>query len=544
MAGTLLPGKWVAKDAMRAPVPVSAYNPPEKTATSRAVSTRILTAVALTGAFLTLLFSPFSAAAQTDQAARPAQTTGDQVSSQDRQGPDVASPDLAASDLVGSAPDVVGSDATLVADVNDAYLGDQLATDYILQQHRADQAALDAAERRVQVELSVLAADAVALDRRLARLDESIVGQESLLVEISWHRDALAADQAALQVELQRTVAGLAYLDQEMTERAVAAYMAPTDGYRSEALVADDFVELQKKLALIDSVADADEAFLALMQEEEQRLVDQQLELAVLQDEAAQLLATEQVTSRSMAANRHEFEALGAVLHERIAAFTAEADSLAADRAAVAAIVADREDRFLAEAQARAELRAACEAHGPWPDTDEDADDEDADGESAGDESAGGATEGPAPQGDTAAPAGPTQQECATAHEPPAPTSVQWPAKGVFTSPFGNRWGRLHEGIDVAGPIGEPINAAEEGLVYFAGRLGGYGQTVLIDHGGGMHTLYAHQSELLVAEGDEVERGDVIGKMGSTGHSTGPHLHFEIQLDGVAVDPMDFLYSN
>lgn len=118
-----------------------------------------------------------------------------------------------------------------------------------------------------------------------------------------------------------------------------------------------------------------------------------------------------------------------------------------------------------------------------------------------------------------------------------------WPAQGVFSSGYGWRWGRMHKGIDVANAEGTPIMAARNGKVTFADwHDGGYGYLVEITHPDGSLTRYGHNSALLVREGDVVQQGQVISRMGSTGRSTGPHLHFEIHLPGQgATNPMQFL---
>ncbi|MEM9926848.1 MAG: peptidoglycan DD-metalloendopeptidase family protein [Cyanobacteria bacterium P01_D01_bin.50] len=118
-----------------------------------------------------------------------------------------------------------------------------------------------------------------------------------------------------------------------------------------------------------------------------------------------------------------------------------------------------------------------------------------------------------------------------------------WPAKGVFTSGFGPRWGRMHKGIDIAAPTGTPINAAADGIVVSAGwNRGGYGKLVDIRHPDGTLTRYAHNSKILVRKGQQVQQGQRISLMGSTGFSTGPHLHFEIRKGGTkAVNPVAFL---
>ena len=118
-----------------------------------------------------------------------------------------------------------------------------------------------------------------------------------------------------------------------------------------------------------------------------------------------------------------------------------------------------------------------------------------------------------------------------------------WPAKGVLTSGYGWRWGRMHRGIDIAGPIGTPIVAADSGVVTYAQwNDGGYGYLVEITHPDGSQTLYAHNNRILVQKGQQVSQGEQIAEMGSTGFSTGPHLHFEIHPAGQgAVNPMAFL---
>jgi murein DD-endopeptidase MepM/ murein hydrolase activator NlpD len=123
----------------------------------------------------------------------------------------------------------------------------------------------------------------------------------------------------------------------------------------------------------------------------------------------------------------------------------------------------------------------------------------------------------------------------------PSSAGFTWPTSGQITSGFGPRWGRMHQGLDVAAPTGRPITAAKSGKVIVAGWSGGYGNLVVIDHGGGLSTAYAHQSRIAVKVGDPVTQGGLIGYIGSTGHSTGPHLHFEVRVNGAARDPLPYL---
>ncbi|TNE84380.1 MAG: M23 family metallopeptidase [Deltaproteobacteria bacterium] len=124
----------------------------------------------------------------------------------------------------------------------------------------------------------------------------------------------------------------------------------------------------------------------------------------------------------------------------------------------------------------------------------------------------------------------------------------RWPAKGQLTSTFGYRRDPLdrrqwafHAGIDISNKRGAPIYAAASGRVVESRTVSGYGKKILLDHGFGITTTYAHCSLLHVEEGDIVERGQLIGRVGSTGRVSGPHLHFEVRLDGQAVDPLDYI---
>lgn len=117
-----------------------------------------------------------------------------------------------------------------------------------------------------------------------------------------------------------------------------------------------------------------------------------------------------------------------------------------------------------------------------------------------------------------------------------------WPTRGSVSSRFGRRWGRHHEGIDIANSKGTPIYAADSGTVTFAGyNSGGYGNLVKISHGNGIETRYGHMSSIVVSRGQKVSKGQLIGYMGSTGRSTGSHLHFEVRINGSAVNPLKYL---
>lgn len=122
-----------------------------------------------------------------------------------------------------------------------------------------------------------------------------------------------------------------------------------------------------------------------------------------------------------------------------------------------------------------------------------------------------------------------------------ASTGLAWPLRGANNSSYGNRSGGFHSGLDIGGSTGTPYYAAAAGKVVTAGMSGGYGYMILLDHGNGVVTRYAHSSKLLVTEGQQVSQGQKIGLVGSTGNSTGPHLHFEVILNGSTVNPANYL---
>jgi lipoprotein NlpD len=127
-----------------------------------------------------------------------------------------------------------------------------------------------------------------------------------------------------------------------------------------------------------------------------------------------------------------------------------------------------------------------------------------------------------------------------TARAPDRP-HLDWPIRGVFYGRFGKRGGEVHDGIDLAAPAGTPVQAAGPGKVLFAGEQRGYGLLVILEHAPGLVTLYAHNRDLRVTEGQEVRARQVVATVGESGHSSGPHLHFEVRVDGVPVDPLPYL---
>jgi murein DD-endopeptidase MepM/ murein hydrolase activator NlpD len=123
----------------------------------------------------------------------------------------------------------------------------------------------------------------------------------------------------------------------------------------------------------------------------------------------------------------------------------------------------------------------------------------------------------------------------------PSSSGFVWPVRGTLVSPYGQRWGRLHAGIDIAAPAGTPIVASASGQVIYAGSMSGYGLLVVIQHPGGIATAYAHNSSIAVSVGQPVGQGQTIAAVGCTGTCFGDHLHFEVRVGGSPVDPLGYL---
>ncbi|WP_456324431.1 peptidoglycan DD-metalloendopeptidase family protein [Desulfonauticus submarinus] len=130
-----------------------------------------------------------------------------------------------------------------------------------------------------------------------------------------------------------------------------------------------------------------------------------------------------------------------------------------------------------------------------------------------------------------------------------ASTPSIWPTQGWISSGFGYRISpftgqrEFHKGLDISGPVGTPIIAPADGVVVFCGVNGGYGLSLLIDHGNGISTRYAHLQKAVVKKGERVKRGEIIAYMGNSGRSTGPHLHYEVRINGVPVNPLHYILN-
>lgn len=326
-----------------------------------------------------------------------------------------------------------------------------------------------------------------------AKVDALEVELAELDTRISQKRRELTAAQkrmAVLTVELQGILEDLSARTDVFVERAVAAYKAGPTAYVEGVLSSESFTDLVDRYEYFQSALDTDA-----------ELID---EIAVLRDEVdarrTEVEEREQQIYEAKLALQQDRQAVEAIHTERLAileerrAIVAQKESLLADVRGRQAHWEQIEARYQSEISGI--LAAASQSSGPFP-------------------TGGG--------------------------------QFLWPAAGPVTSGYGYRthpiFGdtRFHSGIDIGAPYGAPVISSDAGSVIFAGVTSGYGNSIVVDHGGGLSTTYNHLASFLVSSGQTVARGVQIGTVGCTGYCTGPHLHFEVRVNGSPVDPMPYL---
>ena len=306
-----------------------------------------------------------------------------------------------------------------------------------------------------------------------------------------------AADRVSAEVaELKRV---LESRKATFNRRAVQAYMGGEGRPLDDLTVAGgllslpkDFSDAARRAALMQKVSHADGDALGDLTDTRNHLAMQEQVLIMSRETAKQRAAQAVDALKAVSALKVEQERTRSALQSKIAHLQAEADALAAEQARLEQLIRER-------LEALARERAARPAHNPF-----------------------------------------ASRKVTTGHGVSTAGFI-WPVQGIVTSNFGPRWGRMHTGIDIAAPGGTPIVASKVGEVLYAGWLGGYGNLVVVDHGDSVVTLYAHQSRIGVVEGQPVDQGQVVGFVGTTGHSTGNHLHFEVRVDTHPEDPRKYL---
>lgn len=320
------------------------------------------------------------------------------------------------------------------------------------------------------------------LETAVRDLDASVNAQSSTAQSAEQAASAAQVAVGTAEARLADTEKRMGKLKADAAALAIRAYTHPSGDSLFDIVGSRDLAEASRRETLLSQVANADRSALGQLRAAREDQQAQQSNLARLRDQAS---------ARRQAAAKHLDELkqaltqqgrLKSVLDSRIQEFTAEVDALSHEEANIESLIKTRQ-------QQAASARAA-----------------------------GGGGGGS-----------------------PSKSGLIWPVSGPVTSGFGMRWGRMHTGIDIAAGYGAPIVAAKSGTVIGAGWNGGYGNAVIIDHGGGFSTLYGHQSRIAVSDGQQVSQGQVIGYEGCTGHCTGPHVHFETRVDGSPQNPMNYL---
>jgi len=392
----------------------------------------------------------------------------------------------------------------------------------------ADLNQADARRRELANQLTGLEGELAGAESSLARADDALTRTTSALTET--------------QGRLASTQSELATNREDFEQRVRATYMYGAVDPTAMLLKARSPSEFQRALGYVGVVLDADRLAVETVSNLEREVAEdaenltglqqrQASETAVAQgerDRVAGLVVDQQrVTDQADAeAERHQL-----ILAQLESDEQSHVQLIAALEVDSARLTGELRTRAAAAEAAAAEA-AAAEAAASARRTSEQARARPSGGAGgSGSSSGGGEGAGVA--------AGPPPQSRAGA--------FQRPVSGPVTSGFGYRvhpifgTSRMHTGLDFPASSGTPIYAADSGVVVSAGSRGGYGNATVVDHGGGTATLYAHQSRLGVSAGQSVERGQVIGYVGSTGFSTGPHLHFEVRINGQPVDPAGYL---
>lgn len=345
-------------------------------------------------------------------------------------------------------------------------------------------------QARVAAELDTLKADADTIRSALAGLDEALAYQQAKVETAQAALDRAEATAAAAEAEGVRTAERIAAIRQRVTDAVVDSYTGGLGRDAEQFFASADATEASQRSELLDVVRggyDEDLEQLRSLKEQQRRAAEA---TAAAVADAVAVKAELDAASGELDAQRATQAHLAEALQSRIGDVQAEVDRLKAAEDELTAVI----NQHLAEEAAARGLSTAT----------------------------------------------PTLTVASA-------SGFMTPTDGPITSPFGYRihpilgYSRLHSGTDFGADYGTPVWASKSGEVIFAGWNGGYGNCVIIAHEGGLSTLYGHMSELAVNEGERVGQGETIGWVGSTGASTGPHLHFEVWVGGEATDPMNFL---
>jgi murein DD-endopeptidase MepM/ murein hydrolase activator NlpD len=350
-----------------------------------------------------------------------------------------------------------------------------------IERHKAKEGVLSTTIERFDTRIDAIQGEISATERRLSRVQASLDQQKAKLLEVR-NRLEEARDR------LERLRSELATARRVLAARLVEIYKADSPDALTVILSADGFGDLLERAEFLDRISDQDRQITDRVRGLRDKAKDQAVQLAGLEEQ-------EQLAAERILRERNQVAAVeGQLVGARDQLASARADK----RGALAQVRSSRvalEGDLAALEREQARVQAALQG-------------------------AGNTFDGPIKQGSGA---------------------LIWPVNGPVVSPFGMRWGRLHAGIDIAVPSGTAIHAADGGRVVLMGWVGGYGNYTCVQHTSSMSTCYAHQSSFATSNGASVSQGQVIGYSDCTGHCFGPHLHFEVRINGAPVDPMGYL---
>ena len=386
------------------------------------------------------------------------------------------------------------------------YLQDRLAGDDQLNRSRADLEQLGAEQGLRGSEIDALQLSTAQVEAELARTADLIAASETRLARIAARQTLTAELHGAAEGALERAEIALATRRRLANERLVNMYVYSTEHRTALSWKVSDVGDLEHRHVLLTMVGEYDKELLESLDDAVVEIDERRRSLESLQRTVDALASQEGEVLAEHGRMRDLQAELHAELQARIRQLHDEIEALEAAQAEVDAILAARVAEIEFEAAERDRRRGICfdnprrplDSDGSWID-------------------------------------------CPAVGVVIPPSAVRWPLVDRVTSEYGPRWGRMHEGIDIAGTYGAPIDSAESGRVDYAGWIGGYGNTVIVDHGGGMSTLYAHMHGFAVEAGQTVSIGQVVGYVGNTGLSQGPHLHFEVRIHGAPVNPRTYL---
>lgn len=406
--------------------------------------------------------------------------------------------------LVAALPSALSVRAQSSQD-ND-YLQDRLANDAELNEARSDLEAAAEEQDGLTDQLGTLELSSEEIAAAIDRLELEILRQKERIEQLRDEQAAAAEELAAAETALVEAEDELARRREILSDRLVSMYVyleAQGDHLPFEVETA---AELEGRRVLMSMIGEHDKALVENLDRAAAAARSAREALEEAYDQHGRIVAQAESELGVLRDKEERQRQLSEELDRRIEEMHSEIAEIEAAQAEVEAIIAQRRQTIELEAAERNRLRAICFANPRSP--------LDVDG---------------------------SWVDCDSVGVSIPPMAFRWPIEGRVTSEYGPRWGRIHQGIDLAGFTGDPIAAAEGGRVDFAGWIGGYGNTVILSHGGGASTLYGHMNGFAVSAGSTVKIGQTIGYVGNTGRSFGPHLHFEIRFDSRPVNPRDYL---